>query len=56
VRFTIMKQVDDHYELSADEVRQSGEGFSARGLWTFALAMILVAASAFVLIAIYAQS
>jgi hypothetical protein len=56
MRFIAMKQIDDHFEISADEARQSGEGLSAVNVWAFALAMILAAAIAFVLIALYAQS
>ena len=55
VRFLCMRQVDEHYELSADEARQSGQGFSAQGVWAFALAMVVIAASAFILISLYAQ-
>ena len=51
-----MRQVDDHFELSADEARQSGEGLSAANVWAFALGMVFVAATAFVLIALYARS
>jgi hypothetical protein len=55
-RLFAMRQVDDHFEISADEARQSGEGLSPVGVWMFALGMVLVAATAFVLIALYAQS
>src|SRR5690349_3760007 len=54
-RLMRMRQVDDHYELSADEARQSGQGLSAQGVWAFALAMVVLAASAFILISLYAQ-
>jgi len=50
-----MRQVDEHYELSADEARQSGQGFSAQSVWAFAIAMVVIAASAFILISLYAQ-
>jgi len=54
-RFTRMRQVDDHFECSAEEVCQSEAEVSAAGIWAFGLVMILLAASAFMLIALYAQ-
>jgi hypothetical protein len=51
-----MRQVDEHCEISAAEACQGGQGLSAANVWAFALGLILVAATAFVLIALYAQS